>query len=342
MLDRLQNPEILQDLNQELCAISTPNHQAITPNAPQKIRKSNEELCDLLGDAHLARPFSFNLESFYFLLHTLSKHYRVAFALSSHSLFYQAYLQLESQTNIIPLIPDFSVGVITEDSLQDAINKGADCFILPYLNEDILTQNPIECLPKNVLRIIDISYAVALNLPLCDADIFLLNGENLGLMRPFGILASKSASFYGIPPLYLEIQNLYSVFAKAILMRRDSLQKFPADLSKEFFYTLQAHLGQDCYYFYQTPPNTLALGLKDIRARNLIQSLIFDKIDLINGQECLFGFNQPSFVLRLMNYTEAQCRELLSLSFIHVPSNLIPQIAQKIAQKYTQVRELKI
>ena len=41
-----------------------------------------------------------------------------------------------------------------------------------------------------------------------------------------------------------------------------------------------------------------------------------------------------------MGYTEAQARELLSLSFLDVAPSLIPQVAQKIAQKYLQLRQL--
>ncbi|TLD84438.1 nitrogen fixation protein NifS [Helicobacter sp. MIT 11-5569] len=338
MLDKLQNPELNQDLNAKLLTTRTCNYQAITPNALQNLRKDNAELCALLN-AQIARPFSFNLESFYFLLQFLARHYKVALALSGHSLLYQAYLQLEGKSSIIPLLPDSTTGFITQKLLNNALDSGADCFILPHINEDILTQNSIESLPANVLKIIDISYTIPLNLPLPKADMLLLNGENLGLMRPFGILTSNQTSFYGIPSIYLEIQNLYAVFAEAIMQKRQKIEKL--DLSQSFFHSLQAILGEECYYFYQTPPNTLSLGLKGIKARNLIQSLIFDGIHIINGQECLFGFNQPSFVLRLMGYSEAQARELISLSFLEIAPSLIPQIAQKIAQKYLQLRQLQ-
>ncbi|WP_299545828.1 nitrogen fixation protein NifS [uncultured Helicobacter sp.] len=334
MLDRLQNPELNPTLNAKLLA-HYPNYQAITPTQTQQIRQENKALCTLLN-AQIARPFSFSVESFYFLLHSLSKHYKIALALSSHNLLYQAYLLLE-ESNIIPLLPDSTLGYITQEQIQKARNEGADCFILPHINEDILTQNPLECLPENVLKIIDISYTIPLNLPLPNADLFLLNGENLGLMRPFGILTSNNASFYGIPSIYLEIQNLYATFKEAILKKNANTQ----DLSLSFFHCLQATLKEQCYCFYQTPKNTLCLGLKGIKARNLIQSLIFDGIHIINGQECLFGFNQPSFVLRLMGYQEEQARELISLSFLEISPSLIPQIAQKIAQKYIQLLKLQ-
>ncbi|MDD6055950.1 MAG: nitrogen fixation protein NifS [Helicobacteraceae bacterium] len=344
MLDSLQNTPLDFELNKQLFELRVPNYQALTPSARDKMRRENAKLCGILN-AKIARPFSFSLESFYFLLQFLSTHYKVALALSSHNLLYKAYLLLENKENIIPLVPDFTLGVITESQVQKAVESGADCFIIPYLNEDILTKNPLEFLPKNALNIVDLSYAFALNLPLeipqRVADIVLINGENLGIMRPFGILASKQDGFFGIPSVYLEIENLYSVFYQAILKAQKKRQdRIPQDLAKDFYNILKASLKDDCYYFYQTPANTLSLGLKGIKARDLIQSLIFEQISVINGQSCLFGFFEPSFVLKLMGYDETQQRELLSLSFIDITPSLIPQIAQKVAQKYLQILSL--
>lgn len=345
MLDRLQNPSLIPSLNTMLMDVKTPNFQAITPNAIQKIHQENMELCALLC-AKIARPFSFSVESFYFLLQHLSKHYTIALALSSHNLLYQAYLLMENTANIIPLLPSYETGKITQESIELAYKQGADCFIIPAINEDILTENILDSLPSDALKIIDISYPLALNLPLENLlriyDIALINGENLGIMRPFGVLASKKDNFFGLPSIYLEIQNLYITFTQALHLRKEMAQNsYLRNLAQEFFYILEATLKDSCYCFYKTPPNTLALGLKGIKARNLIQSLLFDKIALINGQECLFGFTQPSFVLRLMGYSEMQSRELISLSFLEITPSLIPQFAKKIAEKYLQVRTLQ-
>lgn len=348
MLDRLQNPPLNRELNQRLIDVKTANYQSILPIQSQEIFKENVALRELLG-AKFLRPFSFNLESFYFLLTNLCHHYKVALALSSHNMLYCAYweLPLQYRENIFTLLPDFTSGSIHQDSIKAALDFGADCFVLPFMNEDILTLNPIESLPQNVLKVVDISYAVALNLPLPKADIMLLNGENLGIMRPFGILASNE--FYGISNVYLEIPHLYDVFRQAIMLKtscaKSVASRFPSDLARDFFNALEANLAkmglrESCYLFYPTPPNTLALGLKGIKARNLIQSLLFDGLNVINGQECLFGFARPSFVLREMGYTQEQSRELLSLSFLDISPSLIPQIAQKIAQKYAQLRAL--
>ncbi|WP_300761225.1 nitrogen fixation protein NifS [Helicobacter sp. UBA3407] len=346
MLDRLQNPPLNAELNQHLIQLKSVNYPSITPTHSQEILKDAQALCALLG-MRIVRPFSFNVESFYCLLDNLCKHFKVALALSSHNMLYCAYLHSPHKENIFPLVPDFVSGSINQDSINAALDKGVDCFILPLINEDILTLNPIESLPQNVLKVVDISYAVALNLPLPKADIMLLNGENLGIMRPFGVLAANQLD--GISNIYLEIQHLYDVFRQAIALKtscaKSAASRFSSNLAHDFFNALKANLKkmglrESCYCFYPTPPNTLPLGLKGIKARNLIQSLLFDGLNVINGQECLFGFARPSFVLREMGYTQEQSRELLSLSFLDISPSLIPQIAQKIAKKYAQLRAL--
>lgn len=353
MLDRLQNPPLNKELNQHLIDIKTANHQSILPAQSQEIFKEKAALCEILGKKFL-RPFSFNLESFYCLLINLcSANWKIALALSSHDMLYCAYweLPLQYRENIFPLLPDFTSGSISQDSINAALNWGANCFIMPVLNEDILTSNPIESLPQNVIKVVDISYALALNLPLPQADIMLINGENLGIMRPFGIFASNEYwGVYGVSNNFLEIPRLYGTFRQAIMLKnsnaKSATNEIPSDLARIFFDALRINLEkmgmrESCYLFYPTPPNTLALGLKGIKARNLIQSLLFDDIGVINGQECLFGFARPSFVLREMGYSEAQARELLSLSFLDISPSVIPEIAQKIAKRYLQLRNLE-
>ncbi|MDE5603521.1 MAG: nitrogen fixation protein NifS [Helicobacter sp.] len=333
MLDYLQNPPIKHTLMQEFIQVDSPNYFALTPNAPQKIQQ-DKELLNTIFQTQALKPFSFNLESFYFLLDKLSKQFKVALILSSHKMLYEASLHFQKDT-FIPLIPNFEDGKIP---IEKAIAEGADCFIIPYLNEDILTSNAhLDKILKPYFSVWDISYALALRLPLPKyANIYLANGENLGLIRPLGIMASKEMDFYGLGGNYLEIENLYAIFLQAIKTQKISNK----DYSLPFFENLQNLLGEDSYIFYPSQCNTLALGLRGIQARPLIQSLIFDNIRLINGQDCLFGFLRPSFVLQLMGYTQERARELLSISFIDFQGD-IQKLAQKLAQKYLQLKSLQ-
>ncbi|WP_104721748.1 nitrogen fixation protein NifS [Helicobacter mesocricetorum] len=332
MLDYLQNPPIKHNLMQEFIQVDSPNYFALTPNASQKIQQDKEAL-NLVLKTKALKPFSFSLESFYFLLDQLSQQFKVALILSSHKMLYEASLHFKKGT-FIPLIPNFEDGKIPIDK---AIAEGADCFIVPYLNEDILTSNAnLDEILKPYFSIWDISYALALKLPLPqNANIYLANGENLGLIRPLGIMASKDKDFYGLSVGYLELENLYAVFLQAIQTQKISHK----DYALPFFENLHNLLGDDSYIFYPSVANTLALGLKGIKARSFIQSLIFDNIRLINGQDCLFGFLSPSFVLQLMGHTQERARELLSISFIDFQGD-IQKLTQKLAQKYLQVKAL--
>ena len=332
MLDYLQNPPIKHSLMQKLIAIDSPNYFALTPNALQKSQQDKEAL-NALFQTKAIKPFNFNVESFYFLLDKLSKQYKVALILSSHKMLYEASLHFKKNT-FIPLIPNIEDGKIP---IQKALAEGADCFIVPYLNEDILTSNAhLDTILKPYFSIWDISYALALKLPLPkNANIYLANGENLGLIRPLGIMASQREDFYGLSGNYLEIENLYAVFLSALQTQKISNK----DYAPSFFENLQNLLGEDSYIFYPSVANTLSLGLKGIKARDFIQSLIFDNIRLINGQDCLFGFLNPSFVLQLMGYTQERARELLSISFIDFQGDT-QKLAQKLAQKYLQLKLL--
>ena len=333
-LDSLQNPPIKKDLMEKLVCVDYPNYQAIIPNAMQKIQKENGLLSEYL-EMKIARPFTFSYESFFYLLSILTQKYKVALVLSSHPLLYYAYCNHFKKEEIIALIPQKDSGEI---KLDEALNNGANCVILPYLNEDILTSNlHLDSKLKDVFCIWDISYALALKMELPqNADIFLANGENLGLMRGYGILACKESDFYGDFGIFLEIENLYAIFLEAIKTQK----VLKDDVAKEFFLALKEILGEDCSFAFKSVKNTLPLRLKGSIARKLIQAVFFDEIKIINGIECLLGFAKPSFVLQLMGYTKREAREFLSISFLQNTADL-KKITNKIARKYQQLKEIE-
>lgn len=334
MLDFLQNPPLNRELMQHLGGEFV-QPKLLNPNIKEQIKTQNLELCKELG-MKIAKPFSFSVESFYFFLKKLTKKYKVALALSSHRFLYEAYLLLEEKDQIIPLIPSYENGEI---SIQEALSLGAECFVLPSLNEDILTSNLHLQEPlKDKVCIWDISYALALSLPLPkNAEAYLINGESLGLLHPFGIMAHSCSDFGDFSEIYQEIFGIYQVFLKGI----QECEPPKKDYALEFFNILKEDL-QDCLtLLYKTPKNTLAIRLKNNKARNLIQALMLEDISCINGQECLLGFMQPSFVLRLMGYSTDEAREFLSLSFCKDFNN-ITSMAKKIAFKYKQLQAMQL
>ncbi|MDE5591681.1 MAG: nitrogen fixation protein NifS, partial [Helicobacter sp.] len=232
MLDYLQNPPLKMELMKGLMDTKVPNYFSLTPNIPSKIKQDKQNLNNVFRMKNI-RPFSFSFENFYCLLMSLLREFKVAIVLSSHKMLYQASLSFESGA-FIPLIPDFKSGKIC---VQEAIKQGADCFVIPFLNEDILTSNAeLDEILADYFSVWDISYALALHLPLPKhANIYLANGENIGLMRPFGVMAAKDHEFYGLSSIYLEIEKIYEVFLAAIKTQKMSAR----DNSISFFECLR-------------------------------------------------------------------------------------------------------
>lgn len=111
-------------------------------------------------------------------------------------------------------------------------------------------------------------------------------------------------------------------------------------LKCNFFESLKAKLQDNIGLFaplHLSAPNTLALRLKHIKAREIIQALQIEGIYAINGLDCLYGNAKPSFVLQSMGYEEAQCRELISISYVDLKD--IESIATSIANAYLQLRQ---
>lgn len=338
MFDFLHNPPLNRELINMLGGDRV-NMLSITPNAQQKSKKDNQALSETLHCV-ISRPFSFSLESFSFLLSLCEAYGRVGVIASANKMLYEAS---RAHNNCIQIIPNIDNGSV-ESGVREALSNGVKCFFVPYLNEDILTSNLyLDEMLHSCFSVWDISYALALNLPLPkNANFMLINGENLGILRGYGILCSKKSDFFGLSALsmYLEIENLYEVFIKAISLKQECSG---IDYACRFFEHIKEILHDDVYRFYNTPKNTLPLGLVSSRARNLIQSLLFDDISLINGVDCLYGFSSPSFVLQLMGFSEDRARELLCLSFNNqnIDDTTIKESAIKIANNYLQLKKLQ-
>lgn len=333
-LDVLQNPKITLEDNAFFFSHLTQN----IPPISQAIFKRNQKELETLSqyfDGESGGGFSFLSGAFSELLLSLHAHnHKIALALSNHQQAYESYQLLKSIIPITPILPQIESGII--DSLNGFENN--DVFIIPHINQDLLTINPIKKLinqREDALFIIDISYAVRFGLKpkMRKNTIFLCDSESLGLLRGYGVfLSSVSHTHYF--PRTRHIDQLYS----NILEKIQSYSTPIEDQKEEFFSLLK---NPDISLFAPLSHslcNTLALRFKGIKARNLLQSLQIEGIDAINGQECLFGFSKPSFLLQEMGYTELSARELLSISFVEFN----PRIPQILSQHYNQLKILEI
>lgn len=249
---------------------------------------------------------------------------------------------------------------IQENSVRtDCIDSTQSiAFFIPLINQDLLTLNPIKSLIEeifttyeNVLIFCDISlFLSSLTQEKCAflrslmnlRVFFICNGESIGLIRKSGFILSPTQTLSPALKDYNTTQLLRPHLFKAALIALESILATPKaeDSKVQFFESLKAKLQDNIGLFaplHLSAPNTLALRLKHIKAREIIQALQIEGIYAINGLDCLYGNAKPSFVLQSMGYEEAQCRELISISYVDLKD--IESIATSIANAYLQLRQ---
>lgn len=340
-LDKVQNPPLKPTLNAFLLNRTTQNLLPISQASFARNQTHLRALSAFFGGVD-GGNFGFLSGDFVELFIRL-KDFHVGFAISNHQQAYQAYELCKTLCKITPIIPSQSEGIIT--SLPKC-----DIYLLPYINQDLLTKNPIPYLKSLALAqnpqarfVIDISYALQrgeeLEFDLSDGDsIFLCDGESLGFLRGCGVfLGSPQAHSFFAPTRYID------GFYQALLHEIQALRSIPKLPNQNFAFFEQLHhiLGKDLDLFAPIQhclPNTLPLRFRGIKARTLLQSLYLDHLFAINGQACLFGFLTPSFVLQEMGYPTSCARELLSISF----ESIQPAIIQTLAEHYRRIKTMEI
>lgn len=95
-------------------------------------------------------------------------------------------------------------------------------------------------------------------------------------------------------------------------------QKFNFELKNIFKEKLEEVFKDDIYFFIdnkQSLEYSLHFALKDIKARELIRTLVLDGIYITNGEGCSLGLSKPSRIIQQMGYEEDISRNSISLSF---------------------------
>ena len=310
-------------------------------------------------NATRALAFDYSCGEFLSLFCSLSIHnYHIALAPSLSQQSFYAGKQFHALSPKSLSFLSLNQDAIIEHIQPLQSTSGHIAFFIPLINQDLLTTNPIQTLIDeivslypNALIFCDISLFVSSltqeylsflhslkNPQVC----FICNGESIGLMRKNASILSFAQDLNPALKAYNDTQLLRPHLFKAALKALKDILASPqsADSKEYFFESLQKQLQDDIALFAPlafNAPNTLALRFKHIKARPLIQSLQIEGIYAINGQDCLFGNAKPSFVLESMGYKEAQCRELLSISYTKLEN--IESITQSIASAYLQLRQ---
>ncbi|PAF43745.1 hypothetical protein [Helicobacter sp. 11S03491-1] len=347
-LDFIQNYPLNLQANEILFSNIYPNLSPIDPKDYAQHKQDIEEFSDFFGGRE-AYSFGFLCTDWFFLLEQIAKNGLIAYGISNHQQGYQACKLLGNFP--YKLIPDSQSGKIEIDSIKKAIMNKCRCFIVPFVNEDILSINDIVSIQmllqeelKDYILIIDISLAQSFQYPipkiLNSHTLFLLNGESIGLLRAHGSIIAKDFAYPFLFPPNLSNPMVFKALNQGV---KNPLQVSYQDSKKLFYSCLKESLGDDLSLFVpleNTLPNSLPLRFASIKARNFLQALLLHKIYAINGQECLYGLTRPSFVLQEMGYTQLQARELISVSYRHLED--MKNLCEILKDIYLQIRLLEI
>lgn len=349
-LDFLQNYPLNPKANAILANSTYPNISALNPTEVSTFKQKSLEFASIFG-GNIALPFGFGCSDYLALFSQISS--KIAYATSNHQQTIAAIKLLKNQP--FKLTPNLQSGKIEMSIIEQAINENCDCFIIPFVNQDILTINDIIAIKerlqkrlKDFIFIIDISYAQSsqISIPniLDEHTIFLLNSESIGLLRGNGIIIGRDFITPSILPQTLANIKLFDAALEAI---RNPLVECSNIIDNKiiFYNQLKDILKENLSLFApleNTLPNALPLRFHSIKARVFLQSLLIAKIYAINGQECLFGFFRPSFVLQEMGYSETQSRELISVSYTNLGNEEMPPLIKTLAHTYTQILSIGI
>ncbi|WP_394960094.1 hypothetical protein [uncultured Helicobacter sp.] len=233
-------------------------------------------------------------------------------------------------------------------------------YFVPYVNEDVLNLNPIleivialDSTGREYVLFVEISAllqvgAWELIATLSHPRIALVaSGERIGLMPGSGFVAHSLDSLAPYLDTPIPSGFMPSLLYVCEQLRQDKyLWEYCASGHNALLFRyLQDLLGERVGVFAPLETclgNCLALRVFGAKARVLAQSLLLEDVVVINGMDCLLGNFRPSFVLGELGFTEAHCRELLSISFMDLNPQDLMIIAQKIAKVCTITQALEI
>lgn len=331
-LDFLANFPQNHKANTLLHSQNVPNPNTLDSAYLSQLSQDSKNLASLFSKTH-AHSFNYTSSDFFTLFSILqTHHFHIILSVSLH----QQSLYAARLCQNITLISPNQQGII--QSIPPLPNKKNLAFFLPFVNQDILTQNPIESLLEVILHtypnafifldisllasVLDSTQLKRLSTLSHPQILFLCNAESIGLSRPSGFILSDLNKLENNHILddFFQLQLLRpNLFKAAYIALQDILQSLKIKDSKNEFYTkLKNLLGENLSLFApleSTLPNALPLRFSHIKARLLIQALSVEGIFAINGQDCLFGNAKPSFVLASQRYDEPSTRELLSISY---------------------------
>jgi len=287
----------------------------------------SQKLCKQFGYSKL-KTFAFSKEGFLGLLLELQGN--IGIGLGETQALYEAgklYEKLGFSIHWIPLTEEGFLDVETLTSL-----KLDYFFVSSYVSDTYVTIDLNTVKEKTQAKILSNATAQQSQ----ESDALYFDNYKLSGFNSSGVLLFDDHSFALLPVGTIDTLGV------SLLLQGLEQQHFNLTLKEQFQVSLEEQFQEKLFYFVK-PTNTLAytlhIGLKGIKARELIYAMAFREIYLSNGEGCSLGLSKPSRILQHMGYTQDECREALHLSFSK--SLNTQQIQNTISALYLEYMQLK-
>lgn len=170
-----------------------------------------------------------------------------------------------------------------------------------------------------------------------NSDILLLDGYKLCGQGEYGVIIYNDE---------IEDAPLGEINISTLKFCLEGIQKreLNSKVKYKFLEKFEEYFGDNLYLFVEPKlclEYTLHVGLKDIKARDIIRTMALSGVSLSNGEGCSLGLSQPSRVIQSMGYEEIESRWSLSLDFSSdISEEEIDLIVKLIHKKYRQIKAL--
>ena len=169
------------------------------------------------------------------------------------------------------------------------------------------------------------------------SDILLLDGYKLTKQGELGVIIYND---------WLEDSYVGDTHLATLCMCLEGLEQQTRneEVKAIFLAKLQETFQENLFLFIE--PNlsldwVLHIGLKHIKAREIIRTMALDDIHLTNGEGCSLGLMQPSRVIQEMGYSELESRWCLALDFSTTySSEQIDSFIKLLYKRYKQIKAL--
>lgn len=283
------------------------------------------------------RTFSFSKEGFLGLFLELKG--KIAISLGETHALIEAGILYESlgfEIIWLELNKDGSVDLQKLQNLQKPENQDIKYLFLSSYVIDTFLETSIE----NVKKITNAKIISNASADISDlSDVVYFDNYKLSGYSLSGVMLLNEDIF---ELLYIGFTDTLAI--KICFESIKNLQNNATTIKSKFIKTLKDKFKDDMYFFVDnnsTLENSFHIGLKEIKARELIRTLSFEKIFLSNGEGCSLGLSKPSRVIQAMGYDETTSRNALSFSFNkNFSDETINKIVDTMYKKYIQIKSL--